>query len=202
MELITETYFGWDSLSHAADCPTPVWDEAQMRHTEGIRPQSTGPDHHACEHPNCTHADTFRRLQLRLACRDCGTVHTIGAEGPVGNRLTIGETGWGQAPTQHGGVWLWPGRPAAPGREPREYLVTLQGAAITRATLYGIITGYRDSSGNPVWQAGCGPADDGAHQISAIRWRHASPAYDSVEACAEFIHITARFPQRTVVVNV
>ncbi|MEU3683716.1 hypothetical protein AB0E99_22650 [Streptomyces sp. NPDC030592] len=190
MELITETYFGWDSLSHAADCPNPVWDEAQMRHTEGIRPQSTGPDHHTCAHPNCTHADTFRRMQLRLACRDCGTVHTIG------------ESGWGQAPTQHGGVWLWPGRPAAPGREPREYLVTLQGAAITRATVYGIITGYRDSSGNPVWQAGCEPTDDGAHQISAIRWRHASPAYDSVKACAEFIHIAAHFPQRSVVVNV
>jgi hypothetical protein len=202
MDLITETYLGWDTLTHPVDCPSPFWDAVEVRRTDGIRPQSTGADHHSCEHPNCEHADTFRRVQLRLACRDCGTVYTVSGEGLTEMRSDTSLTGWGQAPTRVGDVWLWPGRPTAPGREPYEYLVTRQPAAVTRATLYGIITAYRDSTGTRRWIAGAEPADDGAHQISALRWRHSSNALDSIEAAAEWIAIAANFQQRPLVVAV
>ncbi|MCM8548955.1 hypothetical protein [Streptomyces sp. STCH 565 A] len=201
MELITDTYFGWDPLTHTVDCTSPAWD-VDVRRTEGIRPESTGADHHACLHPNCEHVDAFRRVQVRAVCRGCDTVRIIGGEAPTEVYSTTALTGWGQAPTQYGGVWLWPGRPAAPGADPHEYLVTLQGSAITRALLYGIVTGYRDSSGSRVWMAGAEPDPDGAHQISALRWRHASNPYPSVAEAAEYLDITARSPHPPVVVTV
>lgn len=202
MELITETYLGWEPLTHTIDCTNPAWDDVEIRRTEGIRPQSTGADHHTCGHPNCEHGDTFGRVQVRMVCRGCGTVRIISGEGLTEVYSTTQNTGWGQAPTRCGGVWLWPGRPAAPGADPHEYLVTLQGSVVNRATLYGIITGYRDSSGNRQWMAGAEPDPDGAHQVSTLRVRYASHPYASVEEAAEYLDITARFPHRPVVVTV
>lgn len=202
MDLITETYLGWNPVTHTIDCTDPSWDDVEIRRTEGIRPQSTGPDHHTCAHPNCEHTGTFYRVQVRMACRGCGTVRIISGEGLTEVYSTTQNTGWGQAPTQCGGVWLWPGRPAAPGADPHEYLVTLQGSVVNPSTLYGIITGYRDSSGARVWMAGAEPDPDAAHQISTLRWRHASNGLDSVAAAAEFITITATSPQRLLVVTV
>lgn len=202
MELITETYLGWEPLTHTVDCTNPSWDDVEVRRTEGIRPQSTGSDHHTCSHPNCEHADSFRRVQVRMVCQGCDTVRIISGEALTEVYSTTQNTGWGQAPTQCGGVWLWPGRPAAPGADPHEYLVTLQGSVVTRATLYGIITGYRDSSGQRVWMAGAEPDPNGAHQVSALRCRHVSTPCSSVEEAAEFLDITARFPHHPVVVTV
>ncbi|MET8818511.1 hypothetical protein [Streptomyces rochei] len=202
MDLITETYFGWDPLTHTVDCLNPTWDDVQIRRTDGIRTESTGADHHTCAHPNCEHADAFQRVQLRMACRDCGTVRVVSGEQLTEHASTTALTGWGQTPTQYGGVWLWPGRLTAPGADPHEYLVTLQGAAITRDTLYGIITSYRTSSGTRVWMAGAEPDPDGAHQVSALRVRYASAAYPTIAEAAEYLDITHRFPHRPVVVAV
>ncbi|MEU9661874.1 hypothetical protein [Streptomyces chartreusis] len=202
MQLIEETYFGWDSLTHVLDCPNPTWDDVQIRHDEGTRPDASGTDPHTCTNALCSHRTTFTRLQLRLLCRDCHTVRIISGEGSTETCTTTADTGWGQTPHQTGGVWLWPGRPTAPGGEPHQYLVTLQPAALTRATLYGIITAYRDSNGVQRWIAGCAPDPDGAHPISTLRWRYASNAYDTAIDAAEFIDITHRFPQRPVVVAV
>jgi hypothetical protein len=202
MDLITDAYLGWDPLTHTADCPAPTWDVAELRRTEGVRPRPLGADAHACTTETCGHADTFGRVQLRLLCRDCDTVRIISGEALTEVCTTTEQTGWGQAPTQYGGVWLWPGRPVIPGGEPHEYLVTLQAATLTRATLYGIITAYRDASGTRHWIAGAEPDPDGAHQISGLRWRHSSNSYDSVEDAAEYLDITSRFPHRPVVVAV
>ncbi|WP_228916795.1 hypothetical protein [Streptomyces sp. DH20] len=202
MDLITETYLGWDPLTHTVDCPAPVWDAVEIRRTEGLRPRTAHDEPHACATDGCTHADTFGRVQLRLLCRDCDTVVLVGGEALTETRSNPALTGWGQRPTQCGGVWLWPGRPTIPGGEPHQYLVTLQAAALTRETLYGIITGYHDSTGAQRWIAGCEPDPDGAHQICTLRWRYASNAYESVEDAAEFIDITARFPRQPVVVSV
>ncbi|MFF9215574.1 hypothetical protein [Streptomyces viridosporus] len=202
MDLITETYFGWDPLTHTVDCPAPVWDAAEIRRTEGVRPRPAEATEHACLSEGCGHADAFGRVQLRLLCRDCDTVRIISGEQLTEVHTRTELTGWGQSPTRYGGVWLWPGQPVIPGGEPHQYLVTLQAATLTRATVYGIITAYRDTAGTRRWIAGAEPDPDGAHQISGLRWRHSSNGLDSVEAAAEWLGITSHFPQRPVVVAV
>lgn len=202
MDLITETYFGWDPLTHTIDCAAPVWDVAELRRTEGVRPRPAGAAEHACLNQGCEHGDVFGRVQLRLLCRDCGTVRIISGEQLTEVHTRTELTGWGQAPTQSGGVWLWPGRPVIPGGEPHEYLVTLQAAALTRDLLYGIVTAYRDADGTRRWIAGAAPDPDGAHQISTLRWRHASDGLDSLEEAAEWIGTVGTLPQRPLVVAV
>ncbi|MDT6983699.1 hypothetical protein ACFSUJ_11995 [Streptomyces lusitanus] len=201
MDLITETYLGWDEVTHTTDCPSPVWDEVDIRRTEGVRPRTAHDAPHACTSDGCTHADTFGRVQLRLLCRDCDTVVFVGGEALTETRSNTSRTGWGQRPTQHGGVWLWPGRPTIPGGEPHQYLVTLQAAALTHDLLYGIITGYHDASGAQRWIAGAYPNADGAHQICTLRWAYASNGLDSIDEAVAFIDGTIRNPQRAVVVS-
>ncbi|MFE1925845.1 hypothetical protein ACFW91_25140 [Streptomyces asoensis] len=202
MDLITEVYFGWKPLAHALGCTNPVWNDAQTMHSEGVRPACYGPDHHGCEHANCDHGDTFDRVQLRLLCSDCGTVITISGESLVQVISHTSATGWGQAPTEVAGVWLWPGRPAIEGGQPHQFLVTRQAQAITPATLYGIITAYRDSEGARRWIAGAVPHPDGAHQISTLRWRHASNGLADLAAAADWIATVETRAQRPLVVAV
>lgn len=187
MQLIEETYFGWDPLTHTIDCPNPTWDEAQVRRDEGVRPLAAGAERHVCANDMCSHATAFGRVQLRLLCRDCGTVRTITGEGLTEVCTHTSLTGWGQAPRHIGEVWLWPGRPAIAGGDPTQYLVTRQPAAVTASTLYGIITRYRDADGTPRWLAAAVPDKDGAHQISTLRWRHSSRGLAELEDAAAWI---------------
>lgn len=202
MELITETYFGWDPLTHTVGCPSPVWDTVEIRRTEGVRPRAIGADRHACPTEHCGHGDAFGRVQLRLLCRDCGTVYTVSGESLTEVCTHTSLTGWGQSPTRCGDVWLWPGRPAAPGHDPHQYLVTRQAVAVTKDTLYGIVTAYRDASGAGRWIAGAEPDDNGAHQISTLRWRHSSNALDSVADAAAWIADAETRTHRPLVVAV
>ncbi|MFE6408479.1 hypothetical protein ACFVOR_16270 [Streptomyces sp. NPDC057837] len=202
MDLITDTYFGWNPLTHTTDCPSPVWDTVEIRRTEGVRPQPIGAADHACPTDGCGHAASFGRVQLRLLCQDCGTVYTVSGESLTEVCTHTSLTGWGQDPTRYGDVWLWPGRPSAPGRDPHQYLVTRQGAAITPATLHGIITAYRDASGTRRWIAGAEPDDDGPHQISTLRWRHASNSLDDLAAAANWFSTIGTVPARPLVVAV
>ena len=187
MQLIEETYLGWDPLSHTLDCTNPTWDTVELRRDEGVRPHATGAEPHACVNDQCSHASTFGRMQLRLLCRDCGTVRTITGEGLTEVCTHTSLTGWGQGSRQVGEVWLWPGRPAVPGGEPTQYLVTRQPAAITLGTVYGIITRYRDADHTPRWIAAAVPDEDGAHQVSALRWRHSSRCLAALEDAAAWI---------------
>lgn len=202
MDLIQTTYFGWNGLAHAEACPNPVWDDADILHTEGLRPGVRDDDHHTCEHADCTHGDTFPRVQLRLLCRDCETVHTISGDSLTHVLSHTSATGWGQRPRQFGAVWLWPGRPVIEGGDPIQYLVTRQPQAITEATLYGIVTGYRDAQGTPLWIAGAVPDEDGAHYVSGLRWRHSSRGLAALEDAADWIAEAETAPQRTLVVAV
>lgn len=202
MLLIEETYFGWDPLSHVVDCPTPTWDTVEIRRSEGVRPVATGAEAHSCSNDICSHATSFARVELRLLCRDCDTVRTITGEGLTEVVTHTSLTGWGQEPRRVGEVWLWPGRPAVVGGEPHQYLVTRQPQTVTRATLYGIITRYRDAGGTPLWIAGAVPDEDGAHQVSMLRWRHASRGLVALEDAAAWITNAETAPQRTLVVAV
>lgn len=202
MELIEEVYFGWKPLVHGPGCPAPVWDDAQVLHSEGVRPGTYGADHHACTHPDCGHRDTFERVQLRLLCRDCGTVTTISGESLVQVISHTAATGWGQPPTPLAGVWLWPGRPAIPGGQPHQYLVTRQAQALTPDLLYGIITSSFDSNGNPRWIAAAVPDQAGAHQVSTLRWQYSSNGLTTLDQAAAWIADTELRAQRPLVVAV
>lgn len=201
-DLIEYMYFGWQPLGHGPDCPNPVWDDAQVLHDQGVRPGSYGADHHTCAHADCGHRDGFERVQLRLLCRDCGTVHTISGESLVHVLSHTSVTGWGQPPTQVGEVWLWPGRPPVEGAAPAQYLVTRQPQVVTEDTLYGIITRYRDAEGISHWLAGAVLDPDGAHQVHSLRWRYSSNALDTVDEAAAWIAGAEIRPQRPLVVAV
>ncbi|MEV1020673.1 hypothetical protein [Streptomyces sp. NPDC050264] len=196
MELITETYFGWTPYPHTDTCPHPVWDAVEVRHDEGAHPIATGAEPHACPNDMCDHGPTFPRVRVRLLCRDCSTVHLLVGEGLTQATTTVAATGWGQAPSRWGSVWLWPGRPVVKGGEPSQYLVTREPNELTTATLCGIITGYRDATGARRWIAGVQPDSDGAHQIDTLRWRHASRGLDSLEVAAEWLATTDKHGRR------
>ncbi|WP_327403872.1 hypothetical protein OG194_29825 [Streptomyces sp. NBC_01288] len=200
--LIEETYFGWAPYAHALGCANPTWDEVQVRRDEGLRPGATDDQAHTCTNDICSHTNTFGRVQLRLLCRNCDTVHTITGEGLTEARSTTQHTGWGQAPRQVGDVWLWPDGTTLPGSQPHQYLVTLQPQTITRATLYGIITGHFGSEGEPLWIAGAVPDEAGAHQVSLTRWRHTSRGLAALEDAAAWITGVAFGAQRPLEVAV
>lgn len=201
-ELIEDTYLGWQPLGHAPGCPNPVWDDAQVLNDQGVRPGTYGVEHHGCVHIDCGHRDTYERVQMRLLCRDCGTVHTLSGESWTHLQSHTSVTGWGQASTQIGEVWLWPGRPPIEGAAPAQYLVTRQPQTVTKDTLYGIITHYHDASGAAHWIAGAVPDADGAHQVHSLRWRHASNGLDTLEEAAAWIAGAETRPQRPLVVAV
>ncbi|WP_405924907.1 hypothetical protein [Streptomyces sp. NBC_00035] len=203
MQLIEDLYLGWQPLTHTDTCPRPVWDTVELRHDEGGRIVQTGADHHACDNDDCSHADTFGRVQLRLLCKDCGTVYTITGEGLTQVCTHTSLTGWGQKPTQVGGVWLWPGQPSVPGGEPHDYLVTRDRAdTVTTDNLYGLITKYRDADGAPRWIAGALPDRDGAHHVSSLRWKHRSAGLHDLAEAAAWIADASTRPQRPLVVTV
>lgn len=202
MLLIEEVYFGWKPVAHAPGCAAPVWDDAEVRHSEGGRPVSTGAEHHTCPNDVCGHTDTFTRVQLRLLCRDCQTVTVISGESLVQVISHTAATGWGQPPTAVAGVWLWPGRPVAEGAAPYEYLVTLQSQAITRELLYGVITSYLSSSGVRRWMGGAVPDKASAHLIAGEQWRYVSPGLASLDEAAAWIADAETRARRPLVVDV
>jgi hypothetical protein len=203
MQLIEDLYLGWSPLSHGPACTSPTWDAVELRHDEGARIVQTGADHHACTNQDCSHGDLFGRVQLRLLCRDCGTMRTITGESLTQVSATVRDSGWNQVPRQVGGMWLWPGQPAVPGGEPHDYLVTREPvAAVTTETLYGIITRYRDADGTPRWIAGALHDANGQHQVHSLRWRHRSTGLTDLAAAAAWIAGAETRTQRPLVVAV
>ncbi|MGW5736963.1 MULTISPECIES: hypothetical protein [Streptomyces] len=188
MHLIEELYLGWQPLSHTPDCPRPTWDVVETRSDEGARIVAMGAERHTCANDICTHGNVFGRVQLRLLCHDCGTVRIVTGEGLTHVVSSVSATGWGQAPREVHGVWLWPGQPAIDDGDPHDYLVTREHAeTVTTDNLHGIITGYRDASGTQRWIAAAQLDPEGAHQVHTLRWRHSSNGLADVDAAAAWI---------------
>ncbi|MER6531195.1 hypothetical protein [Streptomyces sp. NPDC001508] len=187
MYLIEDLYLGWQPLTHTVDCASPAWDVAELRYDTGARILPTGEQHHACPNETCGHADTFGRVQLRLLCRSCHTVYTMAAEGAGARCTTTSVTGWGQPPRQHGDLWLWPGQPATAQHQPHAYLVTRDPNPPTRASLYGIVTVYREAEGTQRWIAAAVPDDRGEHEVHSLRWRHRTAGLADVTGAADWI---------------
>lgn len=156
--MIEHTYFGWTQLSHTESCATPTWD-IDVRHDTGIRPHADRAVTHGCPDQHCTHDSDFGRVTVRVICRGCDTAHVITGESLARTVTTTDALGYGQAPRQIAGLYLWPGRPVlhgwGPGAsglddQPHEYLVTT--ALVDRLTpgdCVGAIGRHRTAGGHP-----------------------------------------------------
>jgi len=202
MDLIETVYFGWNPLAHADGCTNPVWTDADVLHSEGIRPGIAADIHHDCTHDDCSHADTFTRVQLPRAGRGTPPRPSISGDSLTHVISHTSATGWGQPPRQIGALWLWPGRPVITGGEPDQYLVTRQPETVTEDTLYGLITRYRDADQTPRWIAAAVPDPAGAHQVHTLRWRHASRGLATLEDAAAWIDDAELRAARPLVVSV
>ncbi|MFJ2515571.1 hypothetical protein ACIPEL_36140 [Streptomyces griseoviridis] len=187
MQLIEETYFR-TPLTHAVDCsPVPAW-EADVVETPGTRVQLTGQESHRCITDGCGHEREFSRLQVRIRCTGCGIVHVIEGEALTRYCTTTAETGWGQPPQQHAGLWLWPGRPTIPGGQPHQYLVTRTEDPPTRETLHGIVSAHDDSTWRTQrWTAGAHPDPASDRQVSLTPVRHLSTGHETLDAAVAWI---------------
>ncbi|MFF3891343.1 hypothetical protein [Streptomyces sp. NPDC001914] len=203
MQLIDDIYLGWSPLHHGPTCAQPTWDKVEVRHDLGARIVQTGAEHHTCANDDCRHSDTFGRVQVRLLCRDCGTVATLTGENLTTVFTPGADSGWTQAPREVAGVWLWPGQPALPSAEPHDYLVTREPAdTVTIDNVYGLITRHRDATGAPHWIAAALPDPAGPHQVHTLRWRHRTSGITVLAEAAAWIAAADTRAQRPLVVAV
>lgn len=203
MHLIEELYLGWQQLTHTTACPNPVWDSVEWRRDEGARLVQQGAEAHECISGDCDHGNGFDRVQFRLLCRDCQTVHVLDGEGLGSTVTTTALTGWGQPPRKTAGMWLWPGETATPDGRPHDYLVTRD--PVTPATpgaLHGLITSYWDSVGTPLWIAYAHHHPDGTHKRGRLTFTHRTNALTTVQDAARWIATVQDQPQRPLVVQV
>jgi hypothetical protein len=160
--VIEHTYFGWNQLTHTETCTSPSWD-IDVRHDPGVRPLSDNEVTHGCPDQRCTHTGALDRVTIRVICRSCDTAHLITGEALTRATTTTAALGYGQAPRQTAGLYLWPGRPIlhghGPGRsglddQPYEYLVTT--ALLDRLTpeaCVGAIGRHFNAAHKPLWWA-------------------------------------------------
>lgn len=164
--MIEHTYFGWNQLTHTTTCTSPSWD-VDVRHDLSTRPLTVPEATHQCPDEHCAHSTAFDRVTVRVICRSCDTAHVITGEGLARTATTTQALGYGQAPRQTAGLYLWPGRPVLHGwgpgpsgldDQPHEYLVTT--ALVDRITpgdCIGAIGRHRTAGGKPRWWAGAIP---------------------------------------------
>ncbi|MDT0476206.1 hypothetical protein RM863_29185 [Streptomyces sp. DSM 41014] len=204
MELIEQTYLHPTPLTHAVGCPTaPAWDVVDVLETPAGRVALTGYEPHRCPTEGCGHEREFSRLQVRVRCTGCDIAHIITGEALTRHCTTTAALGWGQPPQQHAGLWVWPGEPTLPGRDPNQYLVTRTPHQPTRDTLYGVISGHTDSTwGAPRFSAGAVPDPDADRQISMTRVRYLSTGHETLTDALDWIASVETSAQRPLVVSV
>lgn len=190
MNIVRDLYLGWTRLEHGQDCPLPVW-EPQLRMDEGRRGRlNVGDDPHACTAEDCGHANLFGRFTVRLVCRSCEAVHIISGEDVGIYSTTAAAYGYGQAPREVEGLWLWAGAQIVPGRggEPREYLVTLTPRLPAQAAdIAGTICHYRTAGQHPRWQASAVADPDGPYGDATLRWARRRTELRTIEKAAAWI---------------
>ncbi|MGW0566132.1 hypothetical protein [Streptomyces tauricus] len=162
--LIEETYFGWDQFSHADGCTSPMW-EAAARREQGAHPLSHRPElQHGCPNPHCDHATLFTRVTVRLICRGCDAVHLVSGEDATQQQTTTRAYGYGQAPCELAGLYLYPGRSflygEGPGRsgwddQPIAWLVTAAPVTgqLQREDCVGRISRWTNAAHQTQWRA-------------------------------------------------
>jgi hypothetical protein len=155
--VIEHTYFGWSQLTHTDPCPAPSWD-IDVRHDAGIRPHADRAVTHGCPDQHCTHDSDFGRVTVRVICRGCDTAHVITGESLTRTTTVTAALGYGQAPRQIAGLYLWPGRPVLHGwgsdDRVRQYLVTAELVdRLAPEHCVGSISGHFNAAGDRLWIA-------------------------------------------------
>jgi hypothetical protein len=115
---------------------------------------------------------------------------------------TTAALGYGQAPRQTAGLYLWPGRPVlygwGPGRsglddQPHEYLVTTTlDDRLTPAMCVGAIGRHRTAGGHPRWWAGAVQVPPPVRVVPPageyrLTWAHRTNDHTTVDAAAAWI---------------
>ncbi|WP_405960558.1 hypothetical protein OG235_24500 [Streptomyces sp. NBC_00024] len=214
--MIENTYFGWGQLPHTTTCTSPAWD-VDVRHDLGTRPLTAAELTHHCPDEHCAHTGAFDRVTVRVICRSCGTAHVITGEALARTVTTTQALGYGQAPRQIAGLYLWPGRPVlhgyGPGRsglddQPYEYLVTTTLVdRLTPGDCVGAIGRHRTAGGHPRWWAGAIPTppplrvlpEPGEYRLA---WAHRTSDHTSPDEAATWIHGALYADQQPLVVAV
>jgi hypothetical protein len=199
--VIETAYFGWSQLTHTDPCPAPSWD-IDVRHDAGIRPHADRAVTHGCPDQHCTHDSDFGRVTVRVICRGCDTAHVITGESLTRTTTVTAALGYGQAPRQIAGLYLWPGRPVLHGwgpgpsgldDQPHEYLVTTALTdRLTPGDCVGAIGRHRTAGGHPRWWAGAVQVPpplrvvppDGEYRLT---WSHRTSDHTSPETAAAWI---------------
>ncbi|MFC8676764.1 hypothetical protein ACFUEN_29265 [Streptomyces griseorubiginosus] len=192
MNIAVDLYLGWETLDHALDCPLPVW-EPQLKIDEGRRGRlGVGDDPHGCAADECGHANLFRRFTVRLVCRSCESVHVISGEDVGIYSQPAEQYGYGHAPLEVEGLWLWAGQrlqTRSQLREPREYLVTRTPQIPAQASdVAGMIAHHNTAGQHPRWQASAIADPNGQHgDRDGLRWARRQADLRSVELAAAWI---------------
>ncbi len=186
---IRDLYFGWNELTHAADCKRPVW-EAATRTEERHWPRYGGPEHACPNGDECSHSSTYTRTEVRLVCRSCDVVRVMAGEEHSFGSTTTAHYGYGSAPERKAGLLLWPSGPLfqESGEPPWEYLVTRPGVTrVTEDDVVAAIAQSRGKRGAKQWSAVAVRHADGPYGLRPFRYARANTGLRSVGAAAKWI---------------
>ncbi|WP_326729025.1 hypothetical protein [Streptomyces phaeochromogenes] len=192
---LTDTYFGWQPLTHTNDCDRPAW-EIDVRRDEGAHPLPHREDmRHSCTNDDCDHNNLFSRVTVRVICRSCHTAHVISGE-ELGQSCTTTEAlGYGEPPRHVAGLYLWPSEPVlfgyGPGKsghddQPRSYLATTHLVdRLQPEHCVGVIGRHHTARHALRWWAGAIRQE--ARVPGRLDWQRRTTDLTSVAAAAEWI---------------
>lgn len=198
-----DTYLGWETLRHTADCKDPDNLDVGFRREDDVFRYRSGLAYeeradHKCRDEHCSHGNPFEELTVRIVCRSCGMAEVITGEHTedTGRTSTHARTlGYGLPPRRIAGLLLWPGEPwlnvgRANSPEPHDFLVTGSGVKrVTQDVVVGEMGLGRGRRGGVNWTACAVPAEAGPYGrgLGRITWAHAQDGFKTPTACAKWI---------------
>lgn len=193
MTTATDTYLGWDLLSHFEGCKRPAW-TVDVRVKDDVFRAREGGEKHKCANEDCYHGDRFTRTTLRLVCLSCTRAYMLDSEDELrsGQPKTLTK-GYGQPPRRMAGLLLWPGEPFLSwGRmstnDPWDFVVTRTGVTrVTEADVVGVITQVRGKQGAVRWSVVAVRDPEGTYGLSPLKFAHAAERLQTVAAVAKWI---------------
>ena len=188
----TDTYLGWDLLSHFKDCKKPAW-TVDVRVKADVWRGRDGGETHDCPNEECGHSDRFRQTTLRIVCLSCTRAYMLDSEDDlsIGQPKTI-TNGYGEPPRRMAGLLLWPGKPFLSwGRlatnEPWDFVVTRAGVSrVVDADVVGCIGQARGPRGAVRWSAVAVRDSNGPYGLAPLRFAYAAEQLATVAAAAKW----------------
>ncbi|MFE4856116.1 hypothetical protein [Streptomyces sp. NPDC056670] len=183
---VQDIYLGWAQLTHGPDCARPSW-TVDVREDEHFRASYGGaPTRHSCPDEDCDHGRSYARTSVRAVCFSCHRAHLISGES-ISKRTTTKATGFGEAPCNVAGLYLWPGESWFDDA-PHEFLVTQHKPKRPQASdVIGSIHEGRGPRGGKQFSAAASPATDGMYGHGKLRWSRAEKGFTSLSSAAKWI---------------